>query len=62
MQAKVRDQVVDLVNVQGSDNPADWLTKHVDRATFTKMLKLMGMSIIEGRSGAAPELPPQTLL
>ena len=37
-----------MVEVPGSDNPADCLTKYVDRAILTKMLKLFGMRIMEG--------------
>ena len=62
VQAKVREKVVDLVKVPGSDNPADCLTKYVDRAILTKMLKLLGMRVMEGQSGAAPELPPDPTL
>ena len=62
VQAKVREKVVELVKVPGSDNPADCLTKYVDRAILTKMLKLLGMRIMEGRSSAAPELPPDPTL
>ena len=58
VQAKVKDKVVELVKVPGSDKPADCLTKYVDRAMITKMVKLLGMRVMEGRSGAAPELPP----
>ena len=62
VQAQVRDKVVELVKVPGSDNAADCLTKYVDRAMMTKMLQLLGMRVMEGRSGAAPELPPDPTL
>ena len=42
--------------------PADCLTKHVDRAMTIEILKLLGMRVMEGRSGAAPELPPDPTL
>ena len=62
VQAEIREKVVDLVKVPGSDNPADCLTKYVYRAILTKMLKLLRMRVMEGRSGAAPELPPDQTL
>jgi hypothetical protein len=58
VQAKVREKDVDLVKVPGSDKPADCLTKYVDRAILTNMVKLWRVRVVEGRSGAAPELPP----
>ena len=62
VQEKVGEKVVDLVKAPGADNPADCLTKYVDRAILTKLLKLLGMRVMEGRSGAAPELPPDPTL
>ena len=58
----IMDKLVELVKVPGSDNQADCLTKYVDRAVISKMLKLLGMGVMEGRSGAAPELPPEPTL
>ena len=61
VQAMVGEKVVDLVKEPGSDIPADCLTKYVDRAKLTKMLKLSGMRVMEGRSGAAQnyrQIPP----
>ena len=43
----------------GSDNPADILTKHVSADLLTKMLENMNMKFLDGRSPAAPELPPE---
>ena len=60
VQSKVRDKVVDLVKVAGVDNPADILTKYVDRSILEKMLQKLGMKRLEGRSAAAPMLPPDT--
>ena len=61
-QAKGTDKVVELVKVPGSGDPADCLTKYVDRAILTKMPMCLVMSVMEGRSGAAPELPPDPTL
>ena len=58
VQSKVRDKIVDLVKVAGVDNPADILTKYVDRGILTKMLQKLGMTQLTGRAAAAPMLPP----
>ena len=58
MQAKVRDKTIELVKVLGAENPADILTKYVDKGILTKMLSRLGMRVMTGRSAAAPELPP----
>ena len=42
VQAKVKENVVDFVKVPVSDNPADCLTKYVDRAILTKVFKTIG--------------------
>ena len=61
VQAKVRDKTVELVKILGAENPADILTKYVDKGILTKMLAKLGMKIQTGRSTAAPELPPDKL-
>jgi hypothetical protein len=43
----------------GSENAADILTKHVSADLFTKMLGKRNMMFLDGRSPAAPELPPE---
>ena len=58
VQSKVRDKVVELVKVAGVDNPADILTKYVDRGILAKMLQRLGMTQRSGRADAAPMLPP----
>ena len=58
VQAKVRDKTIELVKVLGAENPADILTKYVDKGILNKMLAKLGMKIQGGRSNAAPELPP----
>lgn len=58
VQSKVRDKIVDLVKVAGVDNPADILTKYVDKGILTKMLQKLGMTQLDGRAAAAPMLPP----
>ena len=43
VQAKVRDKTIELVKVLGAENPADILTKYVDKGILTKMLSRLGM-------------------
>ena len=59
VQTKVRDGSVLLEKVLGSENPAAILTKHVSVDLLTKILGKMSMKFIDGRSPAAPELPPE---
>ena len=53
-QEKVRDGTVSLHKVLGSENPADIMTKYVDSPTLLKMLPLMNLHPMEGRSEIAP--------
>ena len=39
VQATMKNKVLELVKVPGSDNPADCLTKYVDRAILNELLK-----------------------
>ena len=54
VQQKVRSKAVELVKVLGTENPADMMTKYVDRAILEKMLGLIGMEVKEGRAACAP--------
>ena len=58
VQSKVRDGHVDLVKVKGVDNPADILTKYVSSETLSRMLDILDLKFLDGRSPIAPELPP----
>ena len=60
VQAKVRDQVVDLGGARVKNTGR--LPHNTCQAALTKMLKLMVMSIVQGQSGAAPESPPDSAL
>ena len=53
-QEKIRSGAVTLVKVAGQENPADALTKYLERATLEKCMKLMGMSELKGRAECAP--------
>ena len=43
-----------LVKVSGADNPADILTKHVDRTILEKHLRKLSLQYEDGRADSAP--------
>jgi hypothetical protein len=49
------------LKVKGTKNPADILTKSVSADILRLMLQRINLKILDGRSPAAPELPPETL-
>ena len=53
-QEKVRDGTVTLHKVLGAENPADIMTKYVDSPTLLRMLPLMNLHHLDGRSEIAP--------
>ena len=55
IQEKVRSKAVHLQKVPGLGNPADVLTKYVDKATLEKALKFMGLMRMDGRAKLAPK-------
>ena len=55
VQEKFTTGAATIDKVLGSENPADILTKHVDRQALMKALDKMGMKVIEGRSNVAPK-------
>ena len=54
MQDKVRSRQILLNKVLGTDNPADVLTKYVDRKTLDMALPKMGLHPQSGRPASAP--------
>jgi hypothetical protein len=54
--AEIKDGDIVVDKVLGTDNPADCLTKHVDRATLNRHLKSMGIEYESGRADSAPKL------
>ena len=58
IQQKIRDKDLSVDKVLGADNPADCLTKHVDRSTMLKHLTAMGLEYESGRPESAPQLAP----
>jgi hypothetical protein len=56
IQQKIKDGDLVVDKVLGTENPADCLTKHVDRATMLKHLVAMGLEYETGRAELAPQL------
>ena len=53
-QEKVRVGAVTLHKVPGVSNPADIMTKYIERATLEKMLGIMNLVPLDGRAACAP--------
>ena len=53
-QEKVRNGTVTLHKVPGVSNPADIMTKYVERAILEKMLTLVNLVPLDGRAACAP--------
>ena len=56
VQEKIRTGRVELLKVPGQENPADVMTKYVDKGLMSKMLMKMGMMPLEGRAKCAPAI------
>ena len=56
IQDKVRAKDFDLQKVLGADNPADMMTKHINREDMCKHMSKMNLRWEEGRAESAPEL------
>ena len=56
VQERLRNGEFDLEKIPGADNPADVLTKHLERPTLLKLLPRMHAREEAGRSDAAPTL------
>ena len=54
IQEKVRSRTIELVKILGTENPADVLTKYVDRNTMEKALDKMNLVFMSGRPACAP--------
>ena len=54
VQEKIRSGRVELLKIPGAENPADVMTKYVDRALLEKMVSKMGMTKLSGRAKCAP--------
>ena len=56
IQDKLRSGDFTLSKVLGADNPADILTKYVDRQCLEKHMVRMGLEVFAGRASIAPNL------
>ena len=59
VQEVIRSGRVQLDKILGTENPADVLTKYVDRPLMDKMLCKMGMQKLDGRAKCAPAIASQ---
>ena len=57
MQDRIRKGDFKLLKVPGADNPADMLTKHVDKPLLMKHSGALGLSYESGRAQSAPSIP-----
>ena len=57
MQDRIRKGDFKLLKVAGADNPADMLTKHVDKPLLLKHSGALGLSYESGRAESAPAIP-----
>ena len=55
VQEKVRSKAVDLQKIPGDKNPADALTKYVDRSILNKAMAKMNLIKMDGRASMAPK-------
>ena len=56
IQDKVRAKDFQLKKVLGADNPADMMTKHINRADIDKHMRTIGLHWEDGRAASAPVL------
>ena len=56
IQEKIRDGKVELLKILGTENPADVLTKYVDKKTMEAALTKLSLEFQEGRSQIAPNI------
>ena len=56
IQDKLRAKEFTLSKIAGDVNPADCLTKYVDRATLEKHLKTLSIRQEDGRPESAPSI------
>ena len=55
----LRQGRVELVKIASAENPADALTKHVDRSILKNRMAKINVVPMEGRSPEAPQLPQE---
>ena len=56
LQEKVRAKILQLKKVNGKENPADAMTKHLPEAAMGKIIRMLGGHFSEGRAASAPRV------
>ena len=56
MQDKLRTRAFTLSKIPGAENPADILTKYVERPTLDHLLGKLNLDFEEGRPVSAPKI------
>ena len=56
IQDRIKKGEFELLRVPGVSNPADILTKHVDRTILDKHIGTMNLVLQEGRAASAPSI------
>ena len=56
IQDRRRRKNFELVKVAGADNPAEMLTKHVNKATMVRHMSKLGLRLEGGRAESAPNI------
>ena len=51
-----REKILTVLNVPGSENPAGFMTKPLDRATQDKLMVTLGLVMLEGRAAISRQL------
>ena len=54
VQDKLRSNAFTLTKISGDVNPADCLTKHLDRSTLERHMARLSLSVDWGRAASAP--------
>ena len=56
IQDRLRKKDFSLLKIPGSENPADILTKYVDKALMSKHMTKLGLHLEDGRAESAPSI------
>ena len=56
VQHYVKQKIIEVVKVKGTENCSDMCTKHMTRAEIDKYMKICGQEVREGRAAHAPSL------
>ena len=56
VQDRLKRRYVELVKIPGQENPADMLTKHVEKGLLQKHMSTLGLRLEDGRAQSAPTI------